>query len=394
MELSTELGLARDVIGSNDHLRKTYVWKRGRLVALPDGLMMMVPTKVLPVIGSSLLSWPTKLRMGLEVLRSPKAGTGDRSVSQFVAEHYGREAVDYLAEPLLAGIYGGDPEQLSATSVLPRLTELESRYGSLSRGVVAERRKAASNAGQPPLFRTLKGGLGTLVESLESAVGRGVEFLRCRAETIERTENGFRIHAGGDWLSCRSLVMACEAHNAAPLVLGLDAGLAQLLEGIPYNSSIILALAFPSGAFRSVPDGFGFLVPRRERRRLVACTWVNTKFSYRAPEGIILLRCFLGGTGDDDILTESDDTVVEWALADLRGMIEIHGQPLFSRVFRWPRAMAQYTVGHAQRVAEIESRLRQIPGLHVAGNAYYGIGVPDCIRMGRQAAQRIAAEPI
>src|SRR6516164_5486737 len=171
LDLIRELGLAGDVIGSNDHLRVTFVKKNGRLVPLPDGLMMMVPTKVMPLVASPLLSWPTKIRMGLELLRTPKMRGEDESVADFIREHYGQEAVDYLAEPLLSGIYGGDPRELSVTAVLPRFVELSARYGSLTRGVLASRAQAPKSQTPPPLFRTLKGGLGQMVDAVGAAIG-------------------------------------------------------------------------------------------------------------------------------------------------------------------------------------------------------------------------------
>jgi oxygen-dependent protoporphyrinogen oxidase len=398
LELIRELGLADQVIGSNDHLRITYVRKGGRLVPMPDGLMMMVPTKILPLLTTRLLSFGTKVRMGMELLRPPRkntTGAGDQSVAQFVEEHYGAEAVDYLAEPLLSGIYGGSPSDLSVTSVLPRFVELAAKYGSLTRGVLAERAKAAQsrNGASPalPLFRTLKGGLQQMVDAVAAAIQGQTEVRTARAETVERVGAGFRIKLGADWLAADRVVVACEAHNAAALLGGADARLAELLATVPYSSSMTVALGFDAADFARLPSGFGFLVPKRERRRLVACTWVGTKFPNRVPGGKVVARCFLGGMGDAAVLGESDDAVVAAVAAELQEIAGITARPKWSRIFRWPRSMAQYTVGHTQRLAEMESRVAQIPGLHLAGNAYTGIGIPDCIRRGKAAAERILA---
>lgn len=361
----------------------------GRLIALPDGLMMMIPTRIMPMVTTPLVSWPTKIRMGLELFRNPRNGHAavDQSVAEFVEEHYGSEAVDYLAEPLLAGIYGGSPRELSVRSVLPRFVELESKYGSLTKGVLAERRRASSGANSAPLFRTLKGGLGQLVEAVSARLAGRMEVIHRRAEAVERTANGFRIRMDGDWLAADRLVLACEAHRAAELTP--DGRLAELLAGVPYGSSMTVALGFRASDFPKPLDGFGFLVPKRERRRLVACTWVGTKFPHRTPEGQVLLRCFLGGTGDPGVLNESDDAVAETVLQELHRIVGFSARPAFARIFRWPRSMAQYAVGHQQRMQEVKERLAAAPGLDLAGNAYEGIGIPDCIRTGKQAAERI-----
>jgi len=394
LELIRELGLAGEVIGSNDHLRITYVRKGGRLVPLPDGLMMMVPTKILPLLTTSLLSFGTKVRMGMELLRAPKPPAGDESVAQFVEEHYGAEAVDYLAEPLLSGIYGGNPAELSVTSVLPRFVELASKYGSLTRGVLAERAKAVhlrDGAHPAPLFRTLKGGLQQLVDGVTAAIQGKTEVRAARAETVERAGAGFRIKLGAGWLEADHLVVACEAHNAAALLAGVDRLLAELLGTVAYSSSMTVALGFDAADLARPPEGFGFLVPKKERRRLVACTWVGTKFTDRVPDGTVVARCFLGGMGDAGVLNESDEAIVAAVTAELLEIAGIAARPRFSRIFRWPRSMAQYTVGHPQRLAEMEARVAAIPGLHLAGNAYQGIGIPDCIRMGKAAAERVLA---
>jgi oxygen-dependent protoporphyrinogen oxidase len=382
LELIRELGLEADVIGSNDHLRVTYIRKGGRLIPLPDGLMMMAPTKLMPMVTTPLLSWGTKIRMGMELLRKPKTSSGEVSVAQFIEEHYGSEVVDYLAEPLLSGIYGGDVRELSAASVLTRFVTLSEKYGSLTRGVLAERAKAKTNGKSTPLFRTLKGGLGELVDALTP----GVEARHCRVDALERSGNGFRLHAGGDSFDADHLVLACEAHSAAPLVRGFDSRLAELLGLSPYTSSTTVALGFRVADLPVRPDGFGFLVPKKERRRIVACTWIGTKFPFRVPDDKIVARCFLSGSDT------AEDEAVNAVTAELAEIAGIRARPIFSRVFRWPRGMAQYPVGHAGRVTEIEGRVDAIAGLHLAGNAYHGIGIPDCIRMGRTAAEKIAGQ--
>jgi len=389
MDLIRELGLEGEVIGSNDHQRKTFIRRNGRMVEIPDGLQFLVPTKILPMAVSPLMSWPTKLRMALEWLRRRPAKSGhDRSVSEFVEEHYGREAVDYLAEPLLAGIYGGDPAKLSMRSVLPRFVELEKKYGSLTRGVLAER-SAAREGSAAPLFRTLRDGLERLVSAVAQASAR-TDFIHKPVETIERTGAGFRLRIGGAWLEADQVVLACEAYQASRISAAVDARISELLGSIGYSSSMTVALAFDRSAVKQQMLGFGFLIPKRERGKLLGGTWVGNKFPNRVPDSLALLRCFLGGAGNDAVLAGSDDAVVGEVRQELRKILSITAEPLFSKVYRWPRSMAQYTVGHAERIRELEMRLESAPGMFVAGNGYHGIGVPDCIRMGKEAAERIA----
>jgi oxygen-dependent protoporphyrinogen oxidase len=393
MELIREVGLEHQVIGSNDRLRTVYILKRGKLVPLPDGMTMMVPTKLMPLVATPLLSWGTKLRMGVEFLRRSNGSQPDRSVYDFLRDHYGEEAIDYLAEPLLAGVYGGDPKQLSANSVLPRFVEIETKYGSLTRGVVANPRPKNSGS----LFKTLKNGLGQLVDALRPSA----DIVHGAVERVEQDGPGFRVRANGDWIEADQVVLATPAVDAASLLDSSNAELADLLRSIPYNSSLTLSLGFSRTglpaclpglnqtrqARRPVLQGFGFLVPKRERNYVAACTIVGNKFNHRVPDDMVLLRCFMGG----DALKESDEALVRIARQELQSIMGLEAMPAFHNISRWPNAMAQYTVGHEQRVQRIESILKNIPGLHLAGNGYYGIGIPDCIKMGKEAAAKITS---
>jgi oxygen-dependent protoporphyrinogen oxidase len=380
--LIKELGLEGEIIGSNDFQRTTHIVKHGKLVPLPEGVMMIVPTKVMPMVKSSLLSWGTKIGMGFELMRRPKTYP-DRSVAEFVVDHFGQETLDYLAEPLLSGVYGGDPHDLSVNSVLPRFVDMERNKGSLGRAVMTAKRPPSSPGSS--LFKTLADGLCTLVDTLATYAN----VKHTEVEAIEKRGSGFGVRAGGEWLEATNVIVATPAPSAIPLLQGIDPELARLLGTIPYSSSAIVSLAFEEAKFDGQRAGFGFLVPKRERDRLAACTFVGTKFPHRAPDDRILLRCFFGGTGDEAILNESDESLVTIAREELRRILGLTSAPLFTNISRWPKSMAQYTVGHSVRIAEIKKRTAAIPGLHLAGNAYDGIGIPDCVRTGRQAAAGI-----
>jgi oxygen-dependent protoporphyrinogen oxidase len=322
------------------------------------------------------------MRMGMEFLRRPpKTPLEDRSVYDFLLDHYGQESIDYLAEPLLAGVYGGDPRQMSANSVLARFIEIESKYGSLTRGILAV--PAPTGSGSGSIFRTLRNGLGQLVDALSGSA----DVLHGAVESLERNPSGFRARVDGNWIEADHVVLATPAGDAARLIQPWNGNLANLLQAIPYTSSVTLSLGYRKDTFDHPLQGFGFLVPQRERKLISACTWVGNKFSYRVPGDMVLLRCFMGG----DALQETDESLVVAARRELKSIMGVQAAPVFHSIARWPNSMAQYTVGHEQRQQQVESIVKGIPGLHLAGNGYRGIGLPDCIRAGKEVASRITS---
>ncbi|HYI95946.1 MAG TPA: protoporphyrinogen oxidase [Bryobacteraceae bacterium] len=358
-ELAEELGLSQELVGSNDHQRATFIWKRGRMVKLPDGMTMMVPGKIGPILKSDLLSWPGKLRASFDLFRRPTGVERDVSVSDFVLEHYGREVLDYIAEPMLAGVYGGDPAELSALSVTPQFVKWEARYGSLTRATKSELKQSTG-----PLFTTLRRGLQSLTDELIRQLQPEVIY-----GAVEKIEQGYRVRVNGDWIEADHVVVACRAAAVLP----------NLFPEIPYNSATVTCVGYRKADVPRELPGFGFLVPRIERTAVSAGTWVSHKFNHRVPDDKVLLRLFTTG-GKADILREVGEK------------LGIAAEPLFLREHHWPHAMPQYCVGHTELVKIIEAMLKDLPGLHVAGNAYQGIGIPDCIRMGRQVAERIASQ--
>jgi oxygen-dependent protoporphyrinogen oxidase len=415
-ELCRELGLASELIPSNDAARKTWIVVKNRLVPLPDGLMFLVPTKLIPTALTPLFSLPTKIRMGLELLHSPRRlGDSDESVAELVRRHYGQEAVDRLADPLLSGIYGGDASQLSALAVLPRLVEMERAYGSLTRGMLAGHRKmlakakaAASSNGhmsaQPPaaprtVFTTLRGGMSQLVDALAARLDPAAIRLATPVSALGRNAQGWTVQAGEAQEKYDAIILASPAWAAGVLLRPVDEKLGEELGNIPYSSSITVNLVYDEAKIGTLPDGFGFLVPVTEGRAMLACTFVHRKFLGRTPPGKAVLRAFLGGVKNEALLTESDEalaSIVRRELSEILGekILVSSIEPELMRVSRWRRAMAQYAVGHNERKQRIDERVAALEGLRLAGNAYDGIGIPDCIRLGRQAAKAIAAQSL
>lgn len=381
-QLGRELGLGEELIASNDDRRLTYIWKNGRMVPMPDGMMMMIPTKIAPVVTTPLLSWSTKIRMGLEYFRRPQGPRPERSVSEFISEHYGQETVDYLAEPLLSGVYGGDPRALSVNAVLTRFVDMETKYGSLTRAALEARKRMPASS--EPLFRTFKRGLASFTSAIERAIAGHTRVIHGEVEALER---GWRLRVNGEWIEAERVIIATPAYAAGALLKPLDHETGRLLESVDYSSSLTIAFVFRPGRLPD-PSGFGFLVPKKERTTLMAGTWVQNKFPHRAPEGYVVLRCFVGGEAAKEMIELPDEVIFSAVSRDLHRMLGINVNPDFRRITRWRRSMAQYTLGHAYRIGQAEQRVARMDGLYLAGNAYSGIGVPDCVRTGRLAAEK------
>jgi oxygen-dependent protoporphyrinogen oxidase len=409
-EFCRELGLGADLLPSNDAARKTYIVVRNRLVALPDGLMFLVPTKLVPTALSRLFSLHTKVRMALELLHPPRPSGHDESVAALVERHFGKEAVDRLADPLLSGIYGGDAAQLSAQTVLPRLVEMETKYGSLTRGMLAAHRQMrarakskssvprpkSSGVAGPAIFTALRGGMSQLVDALVARLDEGGLRTETPVSSIRELSSSWSIEAGRTAETFDAVIMAAPAWAAGPLLAPVDAALGSELSGIPYSSSITVNLIYDEAKIGRLPEGFGFLVPAVEGRAMLACTFVHRKFLGRTPPGKAVFRAFLGGVKHEALLDESDDAlvaIVRREMSEILGANTISAavEPEHVQVSRWRRAMAQYAVGHKERMERINERVATLPGLRLAGNAYDGIGVPDCIRLGRRAARELVA---
>jgi oxygen-dependent protoporphyrinogen oxidase len=382
--LCRELGIA-DRLVSTLTPRTAYILRNGRLHPLPEGSFLGFPLRVSALANSSLFSLGGKLRMACEVLVPRNEDDEDESIASFVRRRFGQEAVDYLAEPLLAGIHAGDVDRLSVRALFPRLVDAERQSGSIIRAFRALRMKPSPQGA----FVSLPGGIADLVDALVAAIPSATLTTGARVTDL-RHAGLFVIESTGGVIQAKAVILALPAYVAGGVLRGVHTGLAALCEDVPYASTATVAFGYTRDQIAHPMRGSGFVVPRVERSSLLAATWVTSKWPQRAPEGHVLLRGFLGGGRDPRRLDQSDAELVELAREALTEVMSISGEPLFSRLYRWTRQSPQYEVGHLERLAAIEGYLTRFPGLFVTGSGFRSIGIPDCIADGRETAGRAA----
>jgi protoporphyrinogen/coproporphyrinogen III oxidase len=402
-ELAVELGLEDQIIASNDQSRRTYVQQgsEAQLVPIPDGMRMMIPAKWDPLLESPLFSQQARLAYLQEPTRAAelKASAPDRdeSVADFVRRHFGEEVARTIAGPLLAAVFGGDIAQLSVRAVMPAFVRMEAEEGSL---IQAVQRRAQQSP--PAIFTTLASGLETLIERMVSKLPSASLRLRTPVLRIEADRGRWKLMTAAGEDHFDAVVLATPLHVTQALLrpLGDGARMAVLLPQ-QATSAIVVALAFApaQAALMRIPPGFGFVVPQAfggesgPSHQLLACTFVHQKFPGRALEGAALLRAFFGGESGEALLGEADDSLVERARLQLSRVLGPLPEASETVVRRWPQSLPQYAVGHLERMAELESLLGTMPGLHLVGSAYHGVGLPDLIRQGRATARLLAGQP-
>ena len=403
--LCKELGLGDRLHGTNQKQKNTYVLHRNKLQPLPDGLAMMIPTNIPSILKSQLVSWSGKTRMGLDFLLPSQNGHHDESLGRFVSRRLGREAYENLIEPLMSGIYAGDGDKLSLRSTFPYLHDLEHKYGSLARGALKMRQQMASRGqstqGSRSAFLTPTTGLAEIVEALVETLTENGVVLRLNTPIsriiLSRSEADGTRHGAlylvdsdsGETLEADSVILATPAPVSGSLLASFDPELATVLGSIPYASTATVTLAYRQSDLSRPLDGYGYVIPRREGRRALACTWTSTKFPHRAPEGYALIRVFVGRAGQESDIPWNENGLLELAREELELTLGITAEPLVNRVFIWESAMPQYNLGHPEKLAQIDAALEKHPGLALAGNGYRGIGIPDCIHSGELAVQKI-----
>lgn len=393
LQLARELGLDERLLPTNDDRRQVFVLHRGRPVPLPDGVMLLVPTRFAPFVTSPLLTPWGKLRMGMDWFIPAKRDGRDETLAAFIRRRLGEEALDKIAEPLMAGIYNAEAERQSLLATFPRFRALEERHGSLIKGMLAAKRGREGSpknngGGAPSMFVSFRGGMRELVSALETRLS-GEKRLNSRVTSLSPSASGgyeMSLDDGG-LLSARSVILAIPAHAAAALVEPFAAPASLELRAIRYVSTGTISLAYRRSDVSHPLDGFGVVIPRSEKRRINAITWTSTKFNHRAPDGHILLRVFFGGSRTPHMMELDEELLLDTVRRELRSIMGIDVAPEFYRVYRWFQANPQYDVGHLERVAAIESALP--PGLFVSGSPYRGVGIPDCVRQAGETAGNV-----
>lgn len=398
LDLVRRLGLSERLIGTMDTHRRTFVARGGTLHPLPEGFLLLAPTRFGPFLRSGLLSWHGKARTALDLFLPRGRPKADESLASFVRRRFGQEALTRLAQPMVGGIYTADPERLSLRATLPQFLQMEERHRSI---ILALRRQRSSIPGERrgdsgprySLFTTLDDGLQTLVDALVQRLQAGAVQRCCPVVGIAREGTRWTLRLGdGANLEATGIILGIPAFQAAALTRDLDADLASELEAIPYASSVIVNLAYRREEILHPLDGFGFVVPACEGRSIIACSFSSVKFAERAPAGHVLLRAFAGGALQPEPFEWDDEMLLTAVRRDLNELLGIRAAPLWTQVTRHPRSMPQYHVGHLDRVAKLERLLHRWPTLKLAGNAYRGVGIPDVIHSGEAAADALLAD--
>lgn len=389
LALIRQLGMEPRLRGTDPAHRRSYIKRRGRLYPLPEGLTGLVPSRLLPLATTRVLSLMGRLRAALETVIPGRPGD-DESIARFVTRRFGREAYDWLVEPLLSGIYAGDGEALSLLSTFPQLAMIERTHGSILRAMLRRHDNPATLGTSPTGFVAPAGGLGEIVEKLAARLPASSLRLGTAVAAIEADGTAYRIGlAAGGSLTADHVILATPAYASAAMARSLDADLARELDAIPFISTATVSLVFPVAAIGRGFDGYGYVSPRAAGGPVVACTWTSNKFPERVPAGGVLIRFFIGRAGHEDVVQLSDSDLETIARRELEQVFGLRATPALVRVFRWPRAMPQYVVGHGARLERIDRLVAGHPGLILAGASYRGVGIPDCVSSGWSAADRL-----
>lgn len=399
VDLCNELGLSDHIVSTNEKFRRTFIAHGGQLHPLPEGFSLLAPTQLGPFFSSSLLSFSGKVRMAMDLVLPKKSDGGDESLASFVRRRFGQEALDRIAQPMVGGMYTADPETLSLQATMPRFVEMEQKCGSVIRGLMQEKKQNGSNTANGAdagcrysQFASLDRGMGMLVERLVGSVPPDTLHFQCPIVAIEKGTRGRAydvIVANGTVVPTDSVILAVPAFAAADMLNKLDSETAAELKKIQYASCAVMNLIYNRADIPHALDGFGFVIPKVENRTIMACSFASVKFPGRCPEEKAVLRVFAGGALQPDVFELTDEQIECLMWEDLHTYLGLKSVPLLSLITRYQRAMPQYSIGHLERVNGIRAKLGCYPGIAVAGSAFEGVGIPDCIASGQKAAESV-----
>ena len=393
--LCKRIGLGDELIGTNPTHRHTFVVHKGRLCRLPDGFLMMAPTRMWPLALTPILSPWGKLRAAMEYFIRPRKGDGDESMAAFARRRLGREVFDRLIEPLVSAVYAADMEKLSLDATLSQFREMEVKYGSLIRAMrhrMAESKTKSTDSGaRYSMFVTPRGGLSSMIDAIVARLPQGALACNAQVEHISRAENGMWMLLGSGFApqAFDGLILATPSHVAARLLRSIDLELSAALARVEHSGTAIVSVGYSRSQVGHPLDGMGVVVPAVEHSPILACSFSSQKYPHRAPEGQVLLRIFAGGSRNPELAQLDDAKLCPLLLDKLKRLLRISGEPSYMNVAHWPGTMPQYHVGHKHLVDHIEACVARLGSLQLAGNAYHGVGIPHCVHSGERAAQRI-----
>ncbi len=400
IQMAEKIGIIDEIIPSNEASKRTYVFADRKLHQLPDGLMGLVPTKIVPFALSPLISWPGKIRMAMDWFIPKKTTNEDETLGSFVKRRLGQEALDKIAEPLIGGIHAGDPDQMSLVASFPRFIQMEQKHGSLLKAMLSARKNAPKPKPPEPgklkktFFMTFKEGMGQLTDAVAAKLDNSKILTGKIVTSVSKKQDGrYQVSIkDGEPIEADSVIITAPAHLAAEIVDGLDKVMAENLAGIPQATSATVNLAFKRSDVHKSIEAFGFIVPISEKRKIKAGTYSSTKWDFRTPsDDYVLIRAFVGGAMNQELVFQDDESMLNMVLSELKDIIGITAKPVMHKIYRWVKGMPQYTIGHLERIKNIEDRQAANPGIYIVGGSYRGVGVPDCINVGTQAAEQALA---
>jgi oxygen-dependent protoporphyrinogen oxidase len=404
LELCEELEIADEIIPTRREPRGSFIVSRDKLCPVPEGLHLMAPARIGPFVASPLMSWRGKLRALCDLFipsRRHESEDRDESLASFVRRRLGREALERLAQPMVGGIYTADPEKLSLAATMPRFIEMEQKFGSVIRGLMSARRKSGVSARGPryDLFVAHRDGIEAIVARLVEKLGPETIRTRTRVDRVQPTRSvaqteapghsGWEIAMGDETLYADGVCLTAPAYIAASLLDETDHSLAGELAAVEYSSAVTVNLVYPRAAIPHALNGFGFVIPAIENRDIIACTFSSVKYEGRAPDDKVLLRAFIGGALAPEKFELDDREILATVKRELGELIGVTREPEQTLITRWARSMPQYHLGHMARVDRIEEIVASHHGLELAGNAYRGTGIPDCVRYANETAIRL-----